>query len=74
VKGKRISRIVPTLEAGSVVTAQRAFVDYVVTEYGIATLRGKSLRQRAAALIEVAHPEFRPDLMREAQRIYHVHM
>ena len=74
VKGKRISRIVPTLEAGSVVTAQRAFVDYVVTEYGIATLRGKSLRQRAAALIEVAHPEFRPDLMREAQRIYHMHM
>jgi 4-hydroxybutyrate CoA-transferase len=74
VKGKRISRIVPTLEAGSVVTAQRAFVDYVVTEYGIATLRGKSLRQRAATLIEVAHPEFRPDLMREAQRIYHMHM
>jgi len=74
VKGKRISRIVPTLEAGSVVTAQRTFVDYVVTEYGIATLRGKSLRQRAAALIEVAHPEFRPDLMREAQRIYHMHM
>lgn len=70
VKGKRISRIVPMLEAGSVVTAQRAFVDYVVTEYGIATLRGKSLRQRAAALIEVSHPEFRPDLMREAQRIY----
>jgi len=72
VKGKRISRIVPTLEPGSVVTAQRAFVDYVVTEYGIATLRGKSLRQRAAALIEVAHPEFRPDLMREARRIYHM--
>jgi len=72
VKGKRISRIVPTLEPGSVVTAQRAFVDYVVTEYGIATLRGKSLRQRAAALIEVAHPEFRPDLLREAQRIYHM--
>ena len=70
VKGKRLSRIVPTLEPGSVVTAQRAFVDYVVTEYGIAELRGKSLRQRAAALIEVAHPEFRPDLMREAQRIY----
>lgn len=72
VKGKRISRIVPTLEPGSVVTALRAFVDYVVTEYGIATLRGKSLRQRAAALVEVSHPEFRPDLMREAQRIYHL--
>jgi acyl-CoA hydrolase len=70
VKGRRISRIVPMLEPGSVVTAQRAFVDYVVTEHGIATLRGKSLRQRAAALIEVAHPEFREELRKEARRIY----
>jgi acyl-CoA hydrolase len=72
VKGRRISRIVPMLEPGSVVTAQRAFVDYVVTEQGIATLKGKSLRQRAAALIDVAHPEFREELRKEAKRIYHM--
>jgi 4-hydroxybutyrate CoA-transferase len=60
------------LEPGSVVTAQRSFVDYVVTEYGIAALRGKSLRQRAAALIEIAHPDFREELKKEARRIYHL--
>ena len=60
------------LEPGSVVTAQRAFVDYVVTEFGIAELRGKSLKQRAATLLEVAHPDFQPDLRREAERIYHI--
>src|SRR5262245_41154997 len=72
VKGRRISRIVPMLEPGSVVTAQRAFVDYVVTEYGVASLRGKSLKQRAAALIDIAHPEFREELRKEAKRIYHM--
>jgi len=72
VKGRRVSRIVPMLEPGSVVTAQRAFVDFVVTEYGIASLRGKSLRQRAAALIEVVHPDFREDLKREAKRLFHL--
>jgi len=72
VKGRRLSRIVPMLEPGSVVTAQRAFVDYVVTEQGIAQLRGKSLKQRAAALIEVAHPDFREELRKEAKRIYHL--
>ena len=72
VKGRRVSRIVPMLEPGSVVTAQRAFVDFVVTEYGIASLRGKSLKQRAAALIEVAHPDFREDLKREAKRLFHL--
>jgi acyl-CoA hydrolase len=72
VRGRRVSRIVPMLEPGSVITAQRAFVDFVVTEYGIASLRGKSLKQRAAALIEIAHPEFREELKREAKRIYHL--
>jgi acyl-CoA hydrolase len=72
IKGRRVSRIVPMLEPGSVVTALRAFVDYVVTEYGIALLRGKSLKQRAAALIDIAHPEFREELRKEAKRIYHL--
>ena len=72
VKGRRVSRVVPMLEPGSVVTAQRAFVDFVVTEYGIASLHGKSLKQRAVALIEIAHPEFREELRKEAKRIYHL--
>lgn len=70
VRGRRVSRIVPMLEPGSVVTAQRAFVDFVVTEYGVASLKGKSLKQRAGALIEIAHPEFREELKKEAKRIY----
>lgn len=70
VNGRRISRIVPMLEPGSVVTSQRAFVDHVVTEYGIAELRGKTLKQRAAALVEICHPEFKEELRKEARRIY----
>jgi len=72
VQGKRVSRIVPMLAEGSVVTAQRAFVDYVVTEYGIAHLKGKSIKQRAGALIDIAHPEFREILRSEAKRLYHL--
>jgi acyl-CoA hydrolase len=48
----------------------RTLVDYVVTEQGIATLRGKTLRERIGELIAVAHPDFRGELKREAQRIY----
>ena len=67
---KRISRIVPTLAPGTIVTTPRAFVDYVVTEYGIATMRGKNLRERAQALIAVAHPDFRDQLQEEAKRLH----
>lgn len=70
VQGKRVSRIVPTLTPGTVVTTPRAFVDYVVTEHGIATLRGKPLRQRARELIAISHPDFRTELQREAARLY----
>ena len=70
VKGKMVSRIMPMLEVGSVVTSPRAFVHYVVTEYGIATLKGKSLRERARELIAIAHPDFRADLTAEARRLY----
>ena len=69
-KGERISRITPTLMPGTVVTLPRTFVHYVVTEYGIATLRGKSLRERAHELIAVAHPYFRSELTAEARRMY----
>ena len=63
----RISRIVDTLDPGSGVVTSRADVHYVVTEHGIAALFGRSLRERAAALIEIAHPDFR-ERLREAAR------
>lgn len=69
-QGKRVSRIVSTLAPGSAVTLPRAFVHHVVTEYGIATLRGKSLKERARELIAVAHPDFRSELTAEAKRLY----
>jgi len=63
--GTRVSKIVPLLSPGAAVTTTRADVNFVVTEQGIAELKGKSLRQRAKALIEVAHPDFRSELRAE---------
>ena len=63
-KGK-ISRIVPFLSEGAAVTTSRNDVDYVVTEYGVAKLKGRSLSQRSEALISIAHPEFRAGLKEE---------
>jgi 4-hydroxybutyrate CoA-transferase len=60
--GDARSKIVASLAPGSVVTTPRYCVDYVVTEYGIAHLRGRSLWQRAEALIAIAHPKFRDEL------------
>jgi len=59
---KGLSRIVATLKEGASVTTTRAHVHYVVTEYGIAELYGKNMRERAAALIAIAHPNHRPAL------------
>ena len=64
----RVSRIVDTLDPGSGVVTSRADVHYVVTEHGTAALFGKSLRERAAALIEIAHPDFRERLREAARR------
>lgn len=64
----RISRIVPFLREGSGVTLTRGDIHYVVTEYGIAYLHGKSIRERAMELISIAHPKFRPWLIEEAKR------
>jgi acyl-CoA hydrolase/GNAT superfamily N-acetyltransferase len=61
------SRIVSVLEAGAGVVTSRGDVHYVVTEYGIAQLWGKSIRERSSALIEIAHPDFRADLLNEAK-------
>lgn len=63
-KGK-VSKIVPFLDHGTPVTTSRNDVDYIVTEYGIAQLKGKTLRDRARALINIAHPDFREELIEE---------
>lgn len=68
--GQRVTRIMPTLPEGTVVTVPRTYVDYVVTEHGIATLRGKTVRERIGELIGVAHPDFRAELKAEAKRVY----
>lgn len=64
-KTKKISKIVPLLDRGAAVTTSRNDVDYIVTEFGIAALHGKTLRQRAKALIAIAHPDFRASLEAE---------
>ncbi len=61
------SRIVPILKGGAGVVTSRADVHYIVTEFGVAYLHGKSLRQRAEALIGIAHPKFRDDLTKQAE-------
>lgn len=63
-----ISRIVPLITEGSAVTTPRNDVNYVVTEYGIAQLKGKTLKERAKALIKIAHPKFRPHLILEFKK------
>lgn len=70
--GEKISRIVATLTPGSGVVTSRGHVHYVVTEYGIASLRGKSVRERALELIRIAHPNFRRELLDEVRQYYWV--
>ena len=60
------SRIVPTLEKGTVVTVPRSLVDYVATEWGLVRSRGLTINERAQALIRIAHPDHRENLMRQA--------
>jgi acyl-CoA hydrolase/GNAT superfamily N-acetyltransferase len=66
-KGGAVSRIVAELEAGAGVVTSRGDVHYVVTEYGVAYLHGKSVTERALALIEIAHPDFRNELLAAAK-------
>ncbi len=70
--GGTISRIAATLALGAGVVTTRAHVRTVVTEYGVAELFGRSIRERAAMLIAIAHPDFREHLAAEARRLYHV--
>jgi acyl-CoA hydrolase/GNAT superfamily N-acetyltransferase len=67
-RGGTVSKIVPSIREGAGVTLNRGDVYYVVTEYGIAYLRGKNIRERAMELISVAHPKFRPWLIEEAKK------
>jgi 4-hydroxybutyrate CoA-transferase len=66
--GAAISKIVPFLDEGAPVTTSRCDADYVITEYGLAEIKGKSLRHRAKALIKIAHPDFRDILKEEYEK------
>ena len=65
-----VSRIMPHLPEGTAITLQRNIADLVVTEYGVAKLRNKTIRQRCEELIAIAHPDFRAELKKEARRLY----
>jgi len=69
-KNDTVSRIVPTLTPGTHVSTSKNDVNYVVTEYGVAQLRGKSAFQRVQALIHIAHPKFRDELRAAARKIH----
>ena len=66
-KNGEVSRIVPSLESGAVVTVPRMDTQYLATEYGIVQVKGKSTRDRALGIINIAHPKFRDALLREAE-------
>jgi 4-hydroxybutyrate CoA-transferase len=67
-----ISRIVSTLKTGAAVTTSRNDVDYVVTDFGIAALKGKTVKERMKALINIANPVFQDELAKKAYEIYHI--
>jgi len=67
-----ISRIVSTLKTGAAVTTSRNDVDYIVTDFGIAALKGKTVKERMKALINIANPVFQDELAKKAYEIYHI--
>jgi len=67
--GGTVSRIRAMLTPGSVVTTLKNTVDHVVTEHGVADMRGRSIAQRASSLIAIARPRFRDELEREARQL-----
>lgn len=69
IKGQNTTKIVPLLKHGAGVVTTRNHVRFIVTEYGVAELYGKTIRQRARALIKIAHPDFREELERQAQAL-----
>ncbi len=69
----KYSRIVPSLDSGAGITLIRGDIHYVITEYGIAYLHAKNIRERAMSLIAIAHPEFRPWLVEEAKNLGYIY-
>ncbi|HDS44822.1 MAG TPA: acetyl-CoA hydrolase/transferase family protein [Methanomicrobia archaeon] len=69
-KNGTVSRIVPRFKPGTMVTTPRMDTHYLVTEYGVVDLKGKSTRERALEIINIAHPQFRDGLLREAEDMY----
>ena len=65
-----ISKITPLLGEGQVVTCSRQDTDYIATEYGIVRLKGKTVRERARALISIAHPAFRDELAAAYEKMF----
>jgi len=72
-KGGTVSRITSTLSDGAGVVTTRGDVHYVITEYGIADLFGKNIRERSMALIEIAHPKFREGLLEDAKKLKYIY-
>jgi acetyl-CoA hydrolase len=70
--GRMISRIAAMLNHGAGVVTSRNHVHYVVTEYGVADLYGKTIRQRATQLIHIAHPDFRDELTQQAKELHYI--
>jgi itaconate CoA-transferase len=68
-KNGEVSRVVPRLPAGAAVTTPRMDVHYLATEYGVVNLKGRSSRERALAIVSIAHPRYRDDLLIEAERM-----
>ncbi len=71
--GTLVSAIVPDLSPGTPITVPRTYAQYVITEYGIADLKFKSRRQRAEALINIAHPNFRGELKAALKKNFYYH-
>ena len=69
---KGASKIKPILTPGAVVTIPRPYVDIVVTEYGIAHMRGQTVENRVKNLISIAHPDYREELTREARKLFYI--
>jgi acyl-CoA hydrolase len=69
--GESVSAIVPQFTFPGVASIPRHFADFIVTEYGIASLLGKSERQRAEELISIAHPDVRAELRKEARKLFY---
>jgi 4-hydroxybutyrate CoA-transferase len=70
--GTKLSKITPMLKQGAGVVTTRNHVRYIVTEFGVAELYGKTIRQRAQALISIAHPEFKDELTRQARELHYL--